>query len=140
MSWGVMGIVRRVTAFRLHSRHTHRSEVKYFLRQTKGTTRAGYLGRLAILKDYDVRDRLPEICVPTLFVAVDDDHLIPSVEQASYMAARVPGATLRILEGHGHACLIAPGVDLGEIMRTWLRELRVDPSNDEGTPPATLTA
>jgi pimeloyl-ACP methyl ester carboxylesterase len=119
MPWGVMGIVRRVTAFRLHSRHTHRSEIRYFLRQTKGTTRHGYLGRLGMLAEYDVRARLGEIRVPTLFIASDEDHLIPSVEQATYMAARVPGATMRVLEGHGHACLIAPGVDLGAILREW---------------------
>ena len=119
MPWGVMTIVRRVTAFRLHSRHTHRSEVKYFLRQTRGTTRRGYLGRLGILKDYDIRARLGQIRVPTLFIAADEDHLIPSVEQATYMAARVPGSTMRILRGHGHACLIAPGVDLYEILDEW---------------------
>ena len=117
--WGVMGIVRRVTAFRIHSRHTHRSEVRYFLQQTRGTTRRGYAGRLRILKDYDVRARLAEIAVPTLFLAATEDHLIPSVEQGSYMAARVPGATLRLLDGHGHACLIAPGVDLAEIIGEW---------------------
>lgn len=123
MPWGVMGAVRRVTAFRLHSRHTHRSEVRYFLRQTRGTTRRGYIGRLRILQDYDVRDRLPAIKVPTLFLAADEDHLIPSVEQASYMAARVPGAKVKVLPGHGHACLIAPGVDLGAILREWLDEV-----------------
>ena len=117
--WGVMGAVRRVTAFRLHSPHTHRSEVKFFLRQTRGTTRRGYIGRLKILKDYDVRARLPHMRVPTIFLAADRDHLIPSVEQASYMLARVPGATMRVLEGHGHACLIAPGVDLAAILREW---------------------
>lgn len=122
MPWGVMGLVRRATAVRLHSRHTHRSEVSYFLRQTRGTTRRGYVGRLRILKDYDVRDRLRDIRVPTLFVASDEDHLIPSVEQATYMSARVPGATLQVLEGHGHACLIAPGVDLAEMLRTWRGE------------------
>lgn len=116
MPWGVMTAVRRVTAFRLHSRHTHRSEVRHFLEKTKQTTRQGYINRLRILKDYDIRDRLREIQVPTLFLAANEDHLIPSVEQASYMAARVPGATMHVLEGHGHACLIAPGVDLGEIL------------------------
>jgi pimeloyl-ACP methyl ester carboxylesterase len=125
--WGVMGAVRRVTAFRLHSRHTHRADVRYFLRQTKGTTRHGYIGRLRILKQYDVRERLADIRVPTLFIAADEDHLIPSLEQASYMMARVPGAMLRILDGHGHACLIAPGVDLARILSDW--QSRPEPSS-----------
>jgi pimeloyl-ACP methyl ester carboxylesterase len=124
MPWGLMGIVRRVAVFRLHSRHTARADVRNFLEQTKATTRRGYIGRLRILKDYDVRDRLKDIRVPTLFVAADEDRLIPSVDQASYMASRVPGATLRVLRGHGHACLIAPGVDLATILAEW-RDARV---------------
>ncbi|MEX2177237.1 MAG: alpha/beta fold hydrolase [Gemmatimonadaceae bacterium] len=122
MPWGAMRFVRRVTALRLHSPHTHRSEMKYFLAQTRVTTRRGYLGRLRILTQYDVRDRLARIEMPTLFLAADSDHLIPSVEQGTYMAARVPGATLRVLTGHGHACLIAPGVDLARTIADWERE------------------
>jgi hypothetical protein len=33
------------------------------------------------------------------------------------MAARVPGATVHVLAGHGHICLIAPNIDLEEILR-----------------------
>jgi pimeloyl-ACP methyl ester carboxylesterase len=119
MPWGAMRLVRRVTALRLHSPHTQRSEVKYFLAQTRLTTRRGYLGRLRILTQYDVRERLALLAVPTLFLAADRDHLIPSVEQATYMAARVPGAKLRVLRGQGHACLIAPGVDLDQLIAEW---------------------
>jgi len=54
-----------------------------------------------------------------LFLAADQDHLVPSVTQARLMAARVPNATVRVLEGHGHICLIAPDVDLAEILSSW---------------------
>jgi 3-oxoadipate enol-lactonase len=121
--WRLMAVFRRVTVSRLHSRQTPRSEVRRFLQQTTETTRRGYISRLRILMHYDVRDRLSEIRVPTLFLAADCDRLIPSVEQASYMAARVPGAALRILEGHGHACLIAPDIDLAQILVEWRRQL-----------------
>lgn len=117
--WNVMPLVRRLTAFRMHSRFTHRTELRRFLEVTRATTRAGYAGRLRILKRYDVRARLGEIRAPTLFVASDRDHLIPSVEQAQYMAARIPGAAVRVLEGHGHICLIAPNVDLERILAEW---------------------
>jgi 3-oxoadipate enol-lactonase len=117
--WNAMGLVRRLTAFRLHSRYTHRREIRRFLDLTADTTRHGYLGRLRILKDYDVRGRLSEIRVPTLFLAAERDHLVPSVEQARYMAARVPGATVRTLPGHGHICLIAPNIDLERILAEW---------------------
>jgi 3-oxoadipate enol-lactonase len=117
--WQAMTAVRRLTAFRLHSRYTHAREIRRFLVLTARTTREGYLQRLRILRDYDVRDRLHEIRAPTLFLASDCDHLVPAVEQARYMAARVPGATMRVLEGHGHICLIAPNVDLGQILQEW---------------------
>ena len=57
---------------------------------------------------------------PTLFLAAERDHLIPSVEQATLMSARVSGAALRVLEGHGHICLINDDVDLERILRTEL--------------------
>jgi 3-oxoadipate enol-lactonase len=117
--WQVMGVVRRLTAFRLHSKFTHRAEMRRFLDLTRDTTRPGYLARLRILQGYDVRDRLKHIRAPTLFLAADQDHLVPAVEQAAAMAARVPGAALRVLEGHGHICLIAPNIDLADILTQW---------------------
>jgi pimeloyl-ACP methyl ester carboxylesterase len=117
--WQAMTIARRLTASRLHSRHTHAREIRRFLVLTSHTTRRGYLQRLRILRDYDVRSRLPEIRAPTLFLASDRDHLVPSVDQARYMAARIPDATVRVLEGHGHICLIAPNLDLGQILQEW---------------------
>jgi pimeloyl-ACP methyl ester carboxylesterase len=117
--WQVMSVVRRLTAFRLHSRHTHAREMRRFLELTAVTTRRGYLQRLQALRQYDVRERLGEIRAPTLFLASDRDHLVPAVEQARYMADRVPGATLQVLRGHGHICLIAPDLDLGQILEQW---------------------
>jgi pimeloyl-ACP methyl ester carboxylesterase len=127
--WQAMGLVRRFTAFRLHSRHTHRAEIRRFLELTADTTRPGYLARLRVLREYDVRHRLHDINVPTLFLASDQDHLVPSVDQARQMAARVPGATLRVLAGHGHICLIAPDIDLGQILEQW-----GPPAANRGTP------
>lgn len=119
LPWGAMPLVRRLTAWRLHSRFTHRAEVQRFLRETRATTRRGYLNRLRILTRYDVRAALPRLAVPTLFVAADRDHLVPAVAQARLMAGLVPGASVRVLEGHGHICLIAPGVDLARILAQW---------------------
>lgn len=119
LPWGAMGLVRRLTAFRLHSRHTHRQEVRQFMAVTAEASRDGYINRLKLLRAYDVRHRLSELRVPTLFLAAELDHLVPSVEQARYMSARVPGAVMRILAGHGHICLIAPDVDLHAILHEW---------------------
>ncbi len=117
--WGTMRLVRRLTASRLHSAHTHHDEIRRFLLLTRATTRYGYINRLRILARYDLRRRLKEIRLPTLFLAADEDHLIPSVEQATYMSARVPNAAMRVLHGHGHSCFLAPDLDLDEILKAW---------------------
>lgn len=117
--WGTMRIVRRLTASRLHSSHTHRDEIKRFLLLTRATTRRGYINRLRILTHYDLRPQLKDIRVPTLFLAADEDHLIPSMEQATYMSARVPNATMRVLHGHGHGCFLAPDLDLDALLKEW---------------------
>ena len=119
--WGAMPLARRLTAFRLHSKHTHQHEIDRFLELTRATTKQGYLGRLRLLTRYDVRDGLPQVQAPTLFLASELDHLVPSVEQARLMANRVPNSTLRILDGHGHICLIAPDIDLARVLDEWVK-------------------
>jgi len=119
MPWGAMGLMRYATSFFMHSRHTHRDELKKFLELTTRTTRTGYRSRLRILKTYDVTERLCEIKCPTLFLAAEKDHLVPSVAQARLMAERIPSATVRVLSGHGHICLIAPDIDMSRILAEW---------------------
>ena len=104
MPWGAMPLARRLTAFRLHSKHTHRREIKKFIALMHSATKEGYVGRLRLLTRYDVRHRLEEVSPPTLFVAA---------------VSRVPGASLEVLEGHGHICLIAPDLDLSDILAEW---------------------
>jgi pimeloyl-ACP methyl ester carboxylesterase len=119
LPWGMMKVVRRLTAWRLHSRHTRREDIRHFMELTATASRTGYLNRLAVLKEYDVRTRLHELQMPSLFLASDQDHLVPAVPQARYMAERVPHGELRVLKGHGHICLIAPDIDLGKILEAW---------------------
>lgn len=119
LPWGSMALIRRLTAFRMHSRHTHWQEIRRFLELTAQTSRDGYLARLKALTEYDIRDRLHDVSVPTLFLAAEHDHLVPSVAQARYMAERVPGAVVRVLAGHGHICAIAPDVDFEQILNEW---------------------
>lgn len=87
-------------------------------------TRDGYVGRLGMLRSYDVRDRLHSLQSATLFLASERDHLVPSVAQARYMVDRVPGAQMRVLERHGHICLIAPDIDLARILDEWRPTVR----------------
>jgi pimeloyl-ACP methyl ester carboxylesterase len=87
---------------------------------TAAASRDGYLNRLQLLMSYDVRDRLHELRPPALFLAAEQDHLVPSVQQAQLMVSLAPRATLRVLQGHGHICLIAPDIDLAEIVNAWM--------------------
>lgn len=117
--WGTMSLVRRLTAFRMHSAHTTPEELERFMVLMRATTREGYLNRLKVLMHYDVREALPRLRMPTLLLASDQDHLVPSVAQARFMASRIPAATIRVLEGHGHICLLAPDLDLASILAGW---------------------
>jgi pimeloyl-ACP methyl ester carboxylesterase len=119
LPWSAMRLLRRLTAWRLHSRHTDSSEVERFIQLTADATRRGYLNRLELLRRYDVRLQLGELEAPALFLAAEEDHLLPAVSHARYMAERAPRGTLRILQGHGHICLIAHDLDLSELIDQW---------------------
>ena len=122
--WGMMRIVRQLNASRMHSPQTERDEIDRFHELMRATTREGYLSRMRILRDYDIRDQLPSLSVPALYLAADRDTLVPSVEQARLMSELTPSATMRVLEGHGHSCLIAPDLDLAAILDEWLAGAR----------------
>jgi len=122
--WGMMRIVRQLNASRMHSPQTERDEIDRFHELMRATTREGYLSRMRILRDYDIRDQLPSLNVPALYLAADRDTLVPSVEQARLMSELTPSATMRVLEGHGHSCLIAPDLDLAAILDEWLAGAR----------------
>jgi pimeloyl-ACP methyl ester carboxylesterase len=121
LPWGAMLLIRRATAFRLHSAHTHRAEIRRFMELTASAHREGYINRLQVLLSYDIRHRLHDLRPPALFLAAEHDHLVPSIQQAELMVSRVPRGTLRVLHGHGHICLIAPDVCLRDILVPWLK-------------------
>lgn len=118
--WGLMRVVRQINSRRMHSPHTAQEEIARFLELMRKTTREGYLSRMRILREYDIRPHLPSLAAPALFLAADGDILVPAVEQARLMSGLTPGGTMRVLEGHGHSCLIAPDVDLSAIVEDWL--------------------
>ena len=105
----------------MHSAHTDDEAMRRFHTLMRATTREGYLSRLSMLRRYDIRDRLPALRPPTLYLAADRDRLVPAVEQATLMARLAPHATVRVLPGHGHICLIAPDLDLLQILDEWMR-------------------
>lgn len=63
-------------------------------------------GALGILQSADLRAQLGQISCPTLFLAGARDTLMP-VEAARLSADLVPGATLEVIKGAGHAPFIS---------------------------------
>jgi pimeloyl-ACP methyl ester carboxylesterase len=118
--WRAMPAVRRFTERRLHSSHTRPEDIEEFRKRTRAIGRRGYIRRLEILRDYDIRRELHRIEVPTLFLAADRDQIVPAVAEARYMAERMPKATVRVLEGFGHVCMIQDDFDLLEHVGPWL--------------------
>ncbi len=117
--WAAMPFIRRFTEFRLHSAHVLDEDLREFRTRMRGIQRDGYIRRLEIIADYDIRDRLGELSMPVLFLAGTDDRLVPSARWARYMGDRVPGAEVVLLDGYGHCCLINHDLDLGTLVGQW---------------------
>jgi pimeloyl-ACP methyl ester carboxylesterase len=70
-----------------------------YLRFSAGPTSAERITRLNY--DLDIRDILPSIQVPTLILHREGDKW-RHVEEAHYLAAHIPNATLKVLRGSDH--------------------------------------
>jgi pimeloyl-ACP methyl ester carboxylesterase len=64
-------------------------------------TREGRARQVAAEQQYDVRDRLSEITVPTLVLHGAHDPLV-AVRDSELIASSIPNARLQIIEGAGH--------------------------------------
>ncbi|MDH3637302.1 MAG: alpha/beta hydrolase [Gammaproteobacteria bacterium] len=126
--WAAMPAVRRFTANRLHSPHTNPEDLHEFHERSKAIGRMGYIRRLELLNQYDIRGRLTDLEPPSLFLAGDRDQLLPSVFEARYMAERVPRAQMQVLEGYGHICLINHDLNLLDYIEPWYTCLSTAPT------------
>lgn len=123
MPWAAMSLVRRFTEWKLHTSTTLDEDLREFHDKSRAIGRSGYIRRLEILQSYDIRSRLEEIDVPALFLAAAEDHLVASVEEARYMVDRMPRASMKVLPGYGHICLIHHDFNLLELVEPWIHEV-----------------
>jgi 3-oxoadipate enol-lactonase len=93
-----------------------REDRESFWKAIRTVSSEAYARRLNLIRDLDLENRLSEIQAPCLFIAADRDLLIPSVKEARAMAARMPNATVKIINGAGHACLMGNRVSLAELL------------------------
>jgi 3-oxoadipate enol-lactonase len=119
LPYGFMKAHRTRTARHiLFSKDVSEEDRRLFSEHTRVVPHEGYISRLRIIRDMDLRPRLKEINIPALVVAGTADRLLDSVAAAKLIAASLPQARLKLLEGTGHVALLAGRVRV----RDWLGE------------------
>ncbi len=93
---------------------------KKFLENTANVPIEGYISRLKIIRDTDLRPRLNEINIPTMVVSSTADGMLDSMTHAKEMISLIPNARHKIIEGTGHLALMSKNVRV----RDWLQELQ----------------
>jgi 3-oxoadipate enol-lactonase len=93
-----------------------RDDRRFFWKAIRTVSAQAYARRLQLIAELNIEDRLSEIQAPVLFIAGERDLLIPSVKEAQAMAERMPNATMKIIKGAGHACLMGNRVSLAELL------------------------
>jgi pimeloyl-ACP methyl ester carboxylesterase len=91
---------------------------RLFREHTRVVPFEGYVSRMRIIRDTDLRPRLAEIKAPALVVAGTADRLLDSVWAAKILGASLPRAKVKLLEGTGHMALLSGRVRV----RDWLAE------------------
>jgi pimeloyl-ACP methyl ester carboxylesterase len=121
LPYPVMKAYRKMTAQRtLFDSQVGEADRRACRERTRAVTGEGYLSRMRIIRDTDLRERLSEIKVPTLVVASTADRLLNAVGGAKIMASAIERARLKLLEGAGHLALVSNGVRV----RDWLIEFQ----------------
>lgn len=95
-----MGEFGRVTAARWLTPSTTPNRRAHLAGMIGATPFEGFAACASALKSYDYAVVLPQIGVPTLLIAGEEDGQMPSTMQA--MAATIPGAALEVIESAGH--------------------------------------
>jgi len=85
------------------------------------TTVCGYIGIARTIQAMDLRPAIRAIACPTRILVGDRDPATgPAVGQE--IAAAIPGATLRVIEGAGHLWNLERADRFNDELRAWLRD------------------
>ncbi len=119
LPYPAMKAYRKITAGRtLFDETVAEEDRRAFREHTRSVLCEGYLSRMRIIRDTDLRERLSQIRVPTLVVAGTQDRLLNAERAAKIIAAEIPRSRLKLLEGMGHLALVSGRVRV----RDWLSE------------------
>jgi pimeloyl-ACP methyl ester carboxylesterase len=87
----------------------------------KGTGKPGFTDALRASLDYDFRDRLPEIGVPTLIVWGEKDSIIP-VQDAQEFERLIPDSRKIVMQDTGHVSMAERPETFNDLMMEFLAE------------------
>jgi pimeloyl-ACP methyl ester carboxylesterase len=87
----------------------------------KGTGKPGFDDALLACLEYDFRERLPEIRVPTLIVWGEQDSIIP-VKDAHEFDRLIPDSRLLVMAQTGHISMAERPVAFNDLMMDFLAE------------------
>jgi pimeloyl-ACP methyl ester carboxylesterase len=87
----------------------------------KGTGKPGFTDALRASLDYDFRDRLPEIGVPTLIVWGEKDSIIP-VKDAQEFERLIPDSRKVVMKDTGHISMAERPETFNDLMMEFLAE------------------
>ena len=89
------------------------------LRATNEVPEHIYLSQLEAAIRFDVESKLDEIGIPTLVLSGDADVIVP-VQNSRNLAAKIPGAELRIVTGGSHTFFIEQAAVFNQIVTEFL--------------------
>jgi pimeloyl-ACP methyl ester carboxylesterase len=70
---------------------------------------------------FDVMDKVSQIAVPTLVICGTEDDMTP-LKYSHYLADKIAGARLVIIEGATHHCLLEKPVEANQAIETFLSD------------------
>ena len=97
-----------------------RNQWNTFFNAVRSVPQPAIARRLQLIAELDLDDRLSDIQVPTLLIGARNDLLLPSATEMQQMGRRMPNATVRLIEGAGHACLLGQKVSLARLISEWI--------------------
>jgi pimeloyl-ACP methyl ester carboxylesterase len=89
------------------------------LRATNEVPEHIYMSQLQAAMSFNTESRLAEIRSPTLVLSGDADIIVP-VQNSRNLAAKIPGAQLRIIEGGSHTFFIEQAREFNQIVKDFL--------------------
>lgn len=83
----------------------------------------GYMRQAQAIMGHDTYGRLPQVKVPTLVIAAEEDRIVP-VENSRIIASRIPGAELVVFKKAGHGFNIELADEVNRVVLDFLRRHR----------------